>query len=89
MPENIQTKDYLNTPYSRFGSTCIVSDNFVDKVAKMGVMDLACSLTEAKESRVAAKKTDGSKTKSIRGIANFIDANDKEPLNLEFTSPNI
>lgn len=71
-----QTKDYLNTPYSRFGSTCVVSDNFVDKVAKMGVMDLACSLTEAKESRVAAKKTDGSKTKSIRGIANFIDAND-------------
>ena len=71
-----QTKDYLNTPYSKFGSTCVVSDNFVDKVAKMGVMDLACSLTEAKESRVAAKKTDGSKTKSIRGIANFIDAND-------------
>ena len=70
-----QTKDYLNTPYSKFGSTCMVSDNFVDKVAKMGVMDLACSLTEAKESRVAAKKTDGSKTKSIRGIANFIDAN--------------
>ena len=70
-----QTKDYLNTPYSKFGSTCTVTDNFVDKVAKMGVMDLACSLTEAKESRVAAKKTDGSKTKSIRGIANFIDAN--------------
>lgn len=70
-----QTKDYLNTPYSKFGSSCNVSDNFVEKVAKMGVMDLACSLTEAKESRVAAKKTDGSKTKSIRGIANFIDAN--------------
>ena len=70
-----QTKDYLNTPYGKFGSTCTVSDGFIEKVAKMGVMELACSLTEAKESRVAARKTDGSKTKSIRGIANFIDAN--------------
>ena len=58
-----QTKDYLNTPYAKFGSTCTVSDNFIEKVAKMGVMELACSLTEAKESKLAAKKTDGSKTK--------------------------
>jgi DNA topoisomerase-2 len=43
-------------------------------VAKMGVMDLACSLTEAKETKLA-KKTDGTKTRTIRGIANFIDAN--------------
>ena len=70
-----QTKDYLNTPYAKFGSTCSVSDGFIEKVAKMGVMDLACSLTEAKENKLAAKKTDGSKTKSIRGINNFIDAN--------------
>lgn len=69
-----QTKDYMNTPSNRFGSTCNVSDSFIEKLAKMGVMDLACSLTEAKENR-AAKKTDGVKIKSIRGIANFIDAN--------------
>ena len=69
-----QTKDYLNTPYAKFGSTCNVSDNFIEKVAKMGVMDLACSINEAKENKVA-KKTDGIKTKSIRGIQNFIDAN--------------
>jgi DNA topoisomerase II len=70
-----QTKDYLNTPYAKFGSTCTVSDGFIERVAKMGVMELACSLTEAKENKMAAKKTDGSKTKTIRGIANFIDAN--------------
>jgi DNA topoisomerase-2 len=69
-----QTKDYMNTPSSKFGSTCTVSDNFIEKIAKMGVMDTACSLTEAKENKLA-KKTDGSKTKSVRGIANFIDAN--------------
>jgi len=70
-----QTKDFMNTPSDKFGSTCSVSDAFIEKVAKMGVMDMACNLTEAKESRVAAKKTDGSKTKNIRGIDNFMDAN--------------
>ena len=40
-----QTKDYLNTPYAKFGSTCNVTDGFIDKVAKMGIMDLACSIT--------------------------------------------
>lgn len=69
-----QTKDFMNTPMAKFGSTCTVSDGFIEKVAKMGVMDVACSLTEAKENKLA-KKTDGSKTKTIRGIANFIDAN--------------
>jgi DNA topoisomerase-2 len=69
-----QTKDYMNTPATKFGSTCQVSDNFIEKVAKMGVMDVACSLIEAKENKLA-KKTDGSKTKSIRGIPNLIDAN--------------
>ena len=69
-----QTKDYMNTPSARFGSTCTVSDTFIDKLAKMGVMEVACNLTEAKENKLA-KKTDGSKTKSIRGIPNLIDAN--------------
>ena len=69
-----QTKDFMNTPSAKFGSNCSVSDAFIEKVAKMGVMDLACSLTEAKESKLA-KKTDGTKTKTVRGIANFIDAN--------------
>ena len=70
-----QTKDFMNTPSNKFGSTCSVSDAFIEKVAKMGVMELACSLTEAKESKLAAKKTDGAKTKTVRGIANFVDAN--------------
>lgn len=70
-----QTKDYMNTPSNKFGSSCTVSDSFIEKVAKMGVMELACSLTEAKEAKLVAKKTDGIKTKTIRGIANFVDAN--------------
>jgi DNA topoisomerase-2 len=52
----------------------VVTDAFVEKVAKLGVVDLALSLTEAKEARMAARKTDGAKTRTVRGIANFIDA---------------
>ena len=69
-----QTKDYMNTPFAKFGSACTVTDGFIDRIAKMGVMDTACSLSEIKEQRIA-KKTDGTKTKTIRGIPNFIDAN--------------
>ena len=70
-----QTKDFMNTPSSNFGSTCIVSDGFIEKLAKMGVMDMACQLTETKEAGKTKKKMDGSKTRSVRGINNFVDAN--------------
>jgi len=69
-----QTKDYMNTPSSKFGSKCDVSDKFIEKVAKMGVMDAALQLTEVKENK-AAKKTDGTKSKSVRGIPKLTDAN--------------
>jgi DNA topoisomerase-2 len=70
-----QTKDFMNTPSAKFGSTCQVSDKFIEKLAKMGIMDAACAITEVKENSKAAKKTDGSKTKNIRGIPKLIDAN--------------
>ena len=69
-----QTKDFMNTPFSKFGSKCDVTDKFIEKVAKMGVMDAACALTEVKENK-AVKKTDGIKSKSIRGIPKLTDAN--------------
>lgn len=70
-----QTKDYMNTPSAKFGSVCAVSDGFIEKVAKMGVMEMACQLTETKEAGKTKKKMDGTKSKSVRGIANFVDAN--------------
>ena len=70
-----QTKDYMNTPITSFGSACDVSDKFIENIIKkLGVMDAACALTEVKENK-AAKKTDGVKSKSIRGIPKLIDAN--------------
>ena len=69
-----QTKDYLNTPVSKFGSSCEVSDKFIQQLCKLGVMETACMLTDIKENKKASK-TDGSKTKSIRGIPKLVDAN--------------
>lgn len=69
-----QTKDYMNTPVSKFGSTCTVSDAFIDKIAKLGIMNTACALTTIKDTKTA-KKSDGSKTKAVRGIPKLVDAN--------------
>jgi DNA topoisomerase-2 len=69
-----QTKDFMNTPSSKFGSKCEVSDKFIEKIAKMGVMEAAVQLTEVKENKVA-KKTDGTKSRSIKGIPKLTDAN--------------
>jgi len=69
-----QTKDYLTTSVSKFGSKIEVSDKFVEKIAKMGVMDKACDLTAVKQND-KAKKTDGAKSKCVRGIPKLVDAN--------------
>jgi len=69
-----QTKDELGTAVANFGSTCKVSDEFIEKLAKLGVVDTACELTQVKDTK-AAKKTDGAKTRTIRGIPKLVDAN--------------
>lgn len=70
-----QSKDYMNTPASKFGSSCVVSDKFIEKLAMMGVMDSACAITDIKKTKEVSKKTDGSKTRIIHGIPKLIDAN--------------
>ena len=69
-----QTKECMNTPVSKFGSKCEVSMQFIEKIAKMGVMENAIALNEVKASK-AAKKNDGKKTSNIRGIPKLMDAN--------------
>jgi DNA topoisomerase-2 len=69
-----QTKDYLNTSASKFGSTCEVSSSIIDKLAKMGIMNTSCALSEIKDKK-NAKKSDGNKNKNIRGIPKLVDAN--------------
>ena len=69
-----QTKDYLNTSSSKFGSTCEVSSSLIDKLAKMGILNTSCELSEIKDKK-NAKKTDGNKKNNIRGIPKLVDAN--------------
>jgi DNA topoisomerase II len=69
-----QTKDTLNTPSSKFGSSVTVSDKFIDNIIKLGVMETALSLTLVKDAS-SSKKTDGKKVSTVRGIPKLIDAN--------------
>ena len=64
----------MNTPSSKFGSSCTVSDKLIENLAKMGVLESACAINEVKETK-NAKKSDGVKSKNIRGIPKLIDAN--------------
>lgn len=68
-----QAKDTLTLPVAKFGSTCNVSAAFVEKVYKL-VIDSCLALTEAKQNR-QAQRSDGKKTRTIRGIPNLVDAN--------------
>ena len=69
-----QTKDTLNTKITKFGSSCKISDKFVDKVIKLGIMEQAISINQVRQTK-NAKKSDGKKTRSVRGIPKLIDAN--------------
>jgi len=70
-----QTKECMTTPVGKFGSVCEVSPAFVKKVMDLGVADTACEVSELRENKAAARKANGSKVRTIRGIANFSDAN--------------
>jgi DNA topoisomerase-2 len=69
-----QTKDYLTTPSSKFGSSCTVSDKFIEKLANMGILSASCEMNELKEKK-NSKKSDGNKVKNLRGIPKLVDAN--------------
>ena len=69
-----QTKDFLTTSSAKFGSKCEVSNKFIEKIVKMGVMENAISLTTVKDQK-AAFRTDGKQVVRIKGIPKLIDAN--------------
>ena len=69
-----QTKDTMNTTIAKFGSSCKVSKKFIEKIAKLGIMEQAISINQVRETK-NAKKNDGRKTRSIRGIPKLVDAN--------------
>ncbi len=67
-----QTKETLTTPANKFGSV-FKSEKLVDGLIKIGLLEEARAAVEAKSAK-DAKKTDGSKKKTLRGFPKLEDA---------------
>ena len=68
-----QSKEYLTTPASEFGSRPDFSGKLPESLCKLGLLDEAKSVLEAKSVR-DTKKTDGKKRSTLRGITKLEDA---------------
>jgi DNA topoisomerase-2 len=68
-----QTKEFLTTPASKFGSKCDVSDKFIEQLSKIGIIEKAMKLGEFKDNSDVSK-TDGKKKSTIR-VPKLDDAN--------------
>ncbi|KAG8741551.1 DNA topoisomerase 2 [Ceratobasidium sp. 414] len=69
-----QTKEWLTLPASKFGSRPHVSEDFMKKVAKSGIIDNVLNWAKFKADQ-ENKKTDGHKRTRLTGIAKLSDAN--------------
>jgi DNA topoisomerase II len=69
-----QTKETLTTPFSKFGSKPEISDKFVEKMYKSGIIEKAINIGTLLDTKTA-KKTDGKKKSTITGIPSLDDAN--------------
>jgi DNA topoisomerase-2 len=67
-----QTKESLTTPAAKFGSA-FKSEKLVDGLMKIGLLEEAQHALEAKSAK-DAKKTDGTKRKTLRGFPKLEDA---------------
>lgn len=56
-----QTKEHMTTVVKNFGSKCVVSDQFIEKVAKTGIVERAQKLGEFKQSINLDKPTSSTK----------------------------
>lgn len=77
-----QTKETLTIRQSSFGSKCELSEDFLKKVSKSGVVESLLSWADFKLSK-DLKKTDGAKTHRITGITKLDDANEAGGRNSE------
>lgn len=68
-----QTKESLNTKVSDFGSKCEIDSIFVGKLFKTGILQVVSALAQAK-AEAGIKKSDGTKTSSVKNIPKLDDA---------------
>lgn len=69
-----QTKEALTTSVANFGSKCDLSEDFIKKLAKTEIVERA-KLLKSVHDKSGLSKTDGKKTKTVRGIPKLDDAN--------------
>lgn len=70
-----QTKETLTTKPSAFGSKCEISEEFMKKVLKTGIVESVLAFAAFKQSK-ELKKTDGAKRSRLTGIPKLDDANE-------------
>jgi DNA topoisomerase-2 len=68
-----QTKETLTTPAAKFGSSISISAKFTESLIKAGVLEEAQAILDAKANK-DAKKTDGTKKRTIHGLPKLEDA---------------
>jgi hypothetical protein len=68
-----QLKEKLKSKVSEFGSRCDIKEDFIKQLAKTGLEDEVISYAQARN-LAGMKKTDGKKTKSIKGLVKLDDA---------------
>ena len=64
---NTQTKTECTSKYSTFGSRFEITEDFIKKISKLGIIDDALALSKHKEQRELAK-SDGKKKITLKGI---------------------
>lgn len=69
-----QTKEFLTTKKGKFGSKCELSEAFLKKVEKSGIVDKILAMAKFREKEALGKKS-GKKTVKLTGITKLDDAN--------------
>ena len=69
-----QTKENMTLKVSKFGSKCSLSEDFIKKSLKSGIVDNVLAFARARQN-AQLKKTDGAKRSRINGVAKLDDAN--------------
>ena len=68
-----QTKEFLTTKVSLFGSKCDISEKFIKELSKTGLIEEVVNFAKLKEMQ-ELKKIDGKKTTSVKGLPKLYDA---------------
>ena len=69
-----QSKETLTTPASKFGSKAEISDKFIEKLYKSGIVEKLIEISNVQGNN-EMKKTDGKKKTMIKGMPKLEDAN--------------